>query len=316
MSQPEHSQPPPYNEAIGKVAPTLPRREKNGITPTTRRSMEDEHRPLPEGWVRTYDPQTSHQFFVDTKADPPRSIWHHPLDDEQFLATLAPSERERFGGIHRHPSAADLEAESTDEEESADEGKSMGARGSGYGYSGASEGVLGLGRKVKDALTGTTHQERMQRRKTREQEERNMLEQHRIFRRALEEALRTRKPAFLGQDDSGNDVFLEPPGVRYPGVRDQKILSDRAVEVFYSSGQGPQVQNMGGRGVRFIRADGVDYDGMGGRGLGGMYSGSYGGYQRPYGPYRRPYGYGYGGGMGLPLMAPLFGGMMLGGLLF
>ena len=67
---------------------------RNGISPAQRRSMEDEGRPLPPGWVRQYDTNESHQFFVDTTADPPRSIWQHPYDDEQYLSTLTSEERE------------------------------------------------------------------------------------------------------------------------------------------------------------------------------------------------------------------------------
>ncbi|PSS37569.1 hypothetical protein PHLCEN_2v585 [Hermanssonia centrifuga] len=63
-------------------------------------SYEDE---LPFGWVRQIDERTNHAFWVsalrlvlqltvvisinqvDTKAKPPRAIWIHPYEDEQFL---------------------------------------------------------------------------------------------------------------------------------------------------------------------------------------------------------------------------------------
>ncbi|ELU44848.1 rhamnogalacturonase B [Rhizoctonia solani AG-1 IA] len=75
------------------------------FTDDDRHSMEDESRPLPKGWVRDYDhacvfPQSlihhepyscvirrnrnKHHFYVDTKTNPPRSIWVHPFEDEQF----------------------------------------------------------------------------------------------------------------------------------------------------------------------------------------------------------------------------------------
>ncbi|KAI0375408.1 hypothetical protein BV20DRAFT_960551 [Pilatotrama ljubarskyi] len=47
--------------------------------------MSYENEPLPPGWVREFDPNTKHPFWVDTKAKPPRSIWVHPYEDEQFL---------------------------------------------------------------------------------------------------------------------------------------------------------------------------------------------------------------------------------------
>ena len=100
-TQHPHEPPPSYESATGsssteptpgiaRVSTDEPgaRVDRNGIPMERRRSMEDEQRPLPPGWVRTFDPESHHQFFVDTKADPPRSIWTHPYDDEQFLSTL------------------------------------------------------------------------------------------------------------------------------------------------------------------------------------------------------------------------------------
>lgn len=70
----------------------------------TRRSMELEERPLPEGWVRQWDTNSQHHFYVghfplslrhrrhvdpidqvDTRTNPPRSIWNHPLEDDEYL---------------------------------------------------------------------------------------------------------------------------------------------------------------------------------------------------------------------------------------
>ncbi|KAG8995261.1 hypothetical protein FRB94_009311 [Tulasnella sp. JGI-2019a] len=57
---------------------------KAPFTDVQRLSMEDEHRPLPEGWIRQLDPSSAHHFYVDTTATPPRSIWVHPYDDPQW----------------------------------------------------------------------------------------------------------------------------------------------------------------------------------------------------------------------------------------
>ncbi|CAE6448842.1 unnamed protein product [Rhizoctonia solani] len=54
------------------------------FTDEDQHSMEDESRPLPKGWVRDYDHANKHHFYVDTTTSPPRSIWVHPLEDEQF----------------------------------------------------------------------------------------------------------------------------------------------------------------------------------------------------------------------------------------
>ncbi|EIW86848.1 hypothetical protein CONPUDRAFT_161483 [Coniophora puteana RWD-64-598 SS2] len=41
--------------------------------------------PLPEGWVQEFDSNHDHPYWIDTKAKPPRAIWVHPYEDEQFL---------------------------------------------------------------------------------------------------------------------------------------------------------------------------------------------------------------------------------------
>ncbi|KAG8905435.1 hypothetical protein FRB99_008981 [Tulasnella sp. 403] len=61
------------------------------IDDATRRSMEHEERPLPDGWVRQFDPVSQHHFYVDTKANPPRSIWDHPLEDPTYLKSQGKS---------------------------------------------------------------------------------------------------------------------------------------------------------------------------------------------------------------------------------
>ncbi|KAI1793953.1 hypothetical protein LXA43DRAFT_884674 [Ganoderma leucocontextum] len=55
----------------------------------------DYNTPLPDGWVREFDPKANHPFWVDTNVEPPRSIWVHPYEDEQFLREH-PDIRERL----------------------------------------------------------------------------------------------------------------------------------------------------------------------------------------------------------------------------
>ncbi|KAJ3928312.1 MAG: hypothetical protein NXY57DRAFT_533372 [Lentinula lateritia] len=40
--------------------------------------------PLPEGWVEEFH-ESGHPYYVDTLANPPRSIWIHPYEDEVYL---------------------------------------------------------------------------------------------------------------------------------------------------------------------------------------------------------------------------------------
>ncbi|KAK1228623.1 hypothetical protein PQX77_008217 [Marasmius sp. AFHP31] len=41
--------------------------------------------PLPYGWIKEIHQDSGHPYYVDTKANPPRSIWTHPYEDEQYL---------------------------------------------------------------------------------------------------------------------------------------------------------------------------------------------------------------------------------------
>ncbi|KAI0471106.1 hypothetical protein GGR56DRAFT_678377 [Xylariaceae sp. FL0804] len=365
MSRPEEAAPPPsYKQATGRDnrgdPPALSRRERNGIPMEERRSMEDEHRPLPAGWVRRFDPEQQHMFFVDTRADPPRSIWHHPFDDETYLNSLEPTERQRIDHERRTWSWNDVEAESTDEEdddhhdgEGQKKGSSSGNSGGGHhlfghgkkdstGSGSGSGSGRSLGRRMKDTLTGSTHEQRVAQRNARAKRERELYEQHRLFRRGLEAAVRTGQPQLLGEDDGGRYVYLQPPGKTYPGVTRVERLSPRIVELYYDRGGGPTIggrtggSSTGGRGSpRFVASDDDGWDGVGGGyggGLGGGglgyggyggglgYGGYGGGYRQPYGRYGRPMGYGYGGGLGFPMMMPLFGGLalgsMMGGMMF
>ena len=267
--------------------------------------MEDEQRPLPKGWIRQFDDKEHHQFFVDTNADPPRAVWTHPYDDDTYLRSLSSDERERIQEDERER-LEDARSTSSMEHEgsSHDAHNSAKASASAAGYDSAQlpprpdpkDGKKTFGRKLKDKVTGSTHEERQQDRARKAEEERQYYEAHQAFRRALQKAQMTGEPQFLAKDKDGKDVYIEPPGG--PGA----------------AGYG----NNGGYGfsayaagiyalpnTRFIRPQ-MPYQ----RPYG--YGGGYGGYG--YDPY---YGRGYGGGgYGLPVAGGLLGGLLLGGLLF
>ncbi|KAL2136969.1 hypothetical protein VTI74DRAFT_11151 [Chaetomium olivicolor] len=296
------SEPPPSYEQAVNGPESLPAEVRNGIPLHARRSMEDELRPLPHGWVREFDLETQHQFFVDTLSSPPRSIWHHPYDDETFLNSLPPDERKRIQSTHsaphRRPSAADVVAEDTDCDASDSGSPSF-----------RKKEHRSLGRKLKDHLTGTTHEERAAERARRAASEREMYRQHRILRRGMHEAMRSGRPQLLGRDENRVHVFLEPPGHTFPGVVSVRRVSPYMNEVVYDGSDGRRPGPPG----RYFRPEGEMY----GMGYGGYGCGKFAGgrWERPEDEYRRPGGRGFGGGLGVPLMMPLLGGVMLGSLM-
>lgn len=253
--------------------------------------MEDEHRPLPPGWIRQFDPEEQHQFFVDTNADPPRSIWVHPYDDPDFLSTLPPSERSKHSRLHRSVTLDDITAEDTDDEH---DGPSSHHHQSHQSHprttnqppssSSAPEpepkGLQKYTRKLKDKLTATTHTERETSRSQRAEQERRAYETHLRARAAMLRALETGEPQFLGKDRQGRDVYVEPPPTRGP------------MGGYYTRGAGG---GMGGYGYSpFARGNpyGGGYGGYGGSSIHGNQV-----FLRPGMPYGRRPAYGYGGRM-------------------
>ena len=290
MAEPD-APPPSYATATGSSTAPKPNRNhshlevpqaRNGIPAASRRSMEDEHRPLPPGWVRQFDVHEQHQFFVDTNAKPPRSIWTHPYDDDTYLRSLPSKERERIQEEERERMQLDSDNVSAKSAEGV--AAPLPPRPSTSGSAGTDK--KSLGNKLKDKLTGTTKEERQRIRAQREEEERQYYEAHMAFRRAMQKAQMTGEPQFLAKDKDGRDVYIEPPGG--PG---------RGYGGGYGGGYGQQAYGIS------------PYSS-------GPYADPNARFIRPQQPYARPYGGGFGGGMGMPLAGGLMGGMLLGGLLF
>jgi hypothetical protein len=281
--------PPSYEAAIFDAEPTqgihrvstdgpAARTERNGIPPDRRRSMEDEMRELPPGWTRSFDAQSQHQFFVDTTKNPPRSIWVHPYDDEEFLSTLSPEERKKHTRMHSTMTMDDLAAEDSDTEEHPLPPRPT--KGKVAATPVEPTGIHKFSRKLKDKITGQTHEERERSRAQRAEQERQAYAQHMRMRQAMVRAMETGQPQIIGKDRQGRDVYIEPPH--------------------------------GGFAPRGAYGAYNPYGGVGFPGQNNMR------YMRPAQPYGRPYGYGYGGGagLGMPLAAGLLGGSLLGAAMF
>jgi hypothetical protein len=210
--------------------------------------MEDEARPLPPGWLRQYDANESHQFFVDTNADPPRSIWHHPHDDEQYLSTISSEERETLQAAAAQSDQGSINAESSaDETEPTSPAKDKKAKSRPTSTastksssnsktnnnnissststnlpprpSDQERGLGKLGRRVKDRITSSTHADRERDRDRRAAEEAEAYARYQHFRTVMTKAAQTNEPQLLGKNDAGQDVYLEPPRTDIYGHR-------------------------------------------------------------------------------------------------
>jgi len=198
--------------------------------------MEDEARALPPGWVRSFDPDSQHQFFIDTRADPPRSIWTHPYDDDEFLNTLSPEERKQHTRMKRTVTLEDMAAEDSD-----DEGAHQDRSSQGRSTEPQLTGIHKFSRKLKDKVTGTTHTEREQQRVRRAEQERKAYLAHLRARQALMKAIQTGEPQFLYKNQRGEDVYVMPPSGGYAAPRGGYGYNPYA--------QGP----FGNSGMRYMR---------------------------------------------------------------
>lgn len=290
--------PPSYALATGSSATSQPTQSSHLEVPApqaaSRKSMEDEARPLPTGWIRQWDTKEHHQFYVDTKADPPRSIWVHPLDDDETWRNLSSEEKERLQAEeaklqHHHVAPESSKSSHHDTKPPLDTKPSQAPpehfpsdlpprTSQSQPHVSGTQQKKGFTERLKDKVTGMTHEEREHERAVRAEEERQYYEMHARFRTALHRAQMTGQPQWFAKDRDGRDIFIEPPS-------------------------GP----------------GYGYGGYGPRGVGynpytsGPYSNPNARFVRPSYAYGRP---GYGGGMALPVAGGLLGGAMLGGLLF
>lgn len=172
--------------------------------------MEDEQRGLPKGWVRQYDDEHGHQFFVDTTKEPPRSIWHHPYDDDEYLDTLTPEERNNIFRMHKSTSFKVAGEDFSDDESHAGPSSRRPAAASASSSSQAT-GFSKIGRKLKDKITSSTHEEREQTRQQKAEQEQKAYEAHLAYRQAMTRAAQTGEPQPLGKDRDGREVYIEPP---------------------------------------------------------------------------------------------------------
>jgi len=174
--------------------------------------------PLPYGWIQETDPTHNHPYYVDTKANPPRSIWVHPYEDEQYLSEH-PDVREKVGKRHS-ASGVDLKPSADDSDQRR---HSYGGEGSqrveetpasssnpGLNNQGKKRGVFG---RLKDKAIGTKEE--------REAERKRAAEIDRIRQQQYQERLaalqqqRQQQQQFAGPAYGGAPMYGAPAGAPY-----------------------------------------------------------------------------------------------------
>lgn len=242
--------------------------------------------PLPYGWVKEYDPATEHPFYVDTKSNPPRSIWVHPYEDQQYLDEH-PEVREKVGNLMKQVETDRAREELTspnpttpvrrssfsgrDNDDMRDGPSAGSAAVVDANKSAKKRGFLS---KMKDKAIGT--------REEREAYKRELARVDAERRKQREEALRLQRAAWKKQQEEY--------------ARQQAQYAQQHPQY----AQHPQYYQQAGPsyGYRYGPPAGVPY-----------------GYGQP-GYQQRSNGFGGAGGSGLALLGGLAGGLLLGDLLF
>jgi len=227
-----------------------------------RMSMEDEERPLPEGWIRQFDRNNAHHFYVDTRADPPRSIWHHPFDDEQWTREHA----QRAPPPGPPPGSSEKGAKPAGENGTPPRSPSAAQASSSKAQN---RGFLG---KIKDELIGTK-EEREAAKQRKLQAEREMQQRYLERRRLLAQQ------AASQQAYSPNSSLYNSYGYQdYPTYAAPQTAYGRRGG--FGGGGGYAVPLLGGLAGGLLLGDiiGGGFGGDGGFGGGGGFDGGGGGF--------------------------------------
>lgn len=239
------------------------------------RDMDDEQRDLPPGWVRCFDPNQKHHFYVDEATK--RSTWVHPYDDPEFLRTLpkdhpAHPDSKEARAVRKQSEDEELSKQKRKEVKSVKgDSKAKGTVGTSAEKEGT-EGERNWFQRKKDKMIGTKEE-----REKAKAEKRRLKEEQKKRIQAQEEAYRKRRQELINKQ-----------------LNDPTIRSRYAANPYmYSAPAGP-----------FMRS------GLYSSPYGFGYGGGYG--RRGYYGYGGGLG---GMGMGMPLMmgggAGLLGGMLL-----
>ncbi|WWC63520.1 uncharacterized protein I303_106123 [Kwoniella dejecticola CBS 10117] len=167
----------------------------------TRRSMDDEQRDLPEGWVRCFDPKQQHAFYVDERTK--RSTWLHPYDDPEFLNSLPKDHPAHPDSKEGRAIRKQSEDEKILQEKYRNAKDSKGGKTPSSATQGQNQGAKGVVgaeernwfQKKKDKLIGTKEERakaKEEKRKAREVMQRQMREREAAYQKRRQELIQQR----------------------------------------------------------------------------------------------------------------------------
>lgn len=189
--------PPAYTKnqtSSGAAANASSSAATSDIPEDHRRSMEEESLPLPQGWIRQFDPASNHHFYVDTLATPPRSIWIHPYNDPDFIASIPDTDSDHHVSSSDPASSAEAEKHRLQQQhlradarakyaDSRADTSSSSIAGSSSSHAGSSK--LSLGERIKNKIAGGTKEERAQKKAERAKREQEAYQDYLRRREAL-----------------------------------------------------------------------------------------------------------------------------------
>jgi len=177
--------------------------------------MQTDRYPLPFGWVKEFDQASGNSFYVDTKANPPRSIWTHPYQDAEFLKAH-PDVREKInvdgiGGSESNlppPSFEESQRRHSFGEASSSSKPQSTSTSPAKLKKRTDRGFLG---KLKDKTIGTK-EEREAEKKRKQEEDRVRMEAQ---RQHMQQIMMARQQHYANQPQHGHGFM--PPGPQYGG---------------------------------------------------------------------------------------------------
>lgn len=174
--------------------------------PSHRRSSDNNFHQLPPYWIRQYDSESHRYYFVDTSSQPPRLIWHQTYDDAIFHSASPYVENVQLGSHNSNNSDCSLPQSSLYSQNLPSHQRRVRQSETQT----QNQRVPKLYRKIKDIVTNTTHEERVEARQMREQLEQEVYHRN-AYTRTKKQAMPTHGSQRYGRDHRGRDVWIGAP---------------------------------------------------------------------------------------------------------
>jgi hypothetical protein len=183
------------------------------VSDKPRQRLEDKNRLPPEEQIQHPGGKKWHRLLIERTQKATKSTTGPLCDETQHPKVLPtvqgqePDSKSAISDTNTNSSSSYADDESDSDDASTIIPEKRGVRVN-IGFPGS---IVMLGRKLKDRMTHTTHEEREMTRRLRAAERERVLRWEHKIRRTMSKAMDSGQPQYLHTDGDGMDVYVEPP---------------------------------------------------------------------------------------------------------